>query len=259
MNGVSKIESFRIDANQAALFSRAATPVPGDLENRVLRQAVQQNLVSFPSQIPVFGKQSRPDLQQKIVTLYFVCGWRMDDIAKRYSLGRQRMGQILTAWRIRAVRDGYIQAIETGHPLFKRVRLERASEFAQMPVRESSVVETPQTGPAALTAEVDEQRPGQPNATEPWGSNLAEQLHAIVGILDNQLLLRSRPFSGDVDSCEPLLARAKALCARLEAQVRAAHTNDEGPTAAVILAAKELFQRFQEHALKHSGLRARTA
>ncbi len=113
MNSV-QIESSGIGANEQVLFSPAAALAPGDLENGALRQAVQENLVSFPSQVPVFGKQSRPELQQKIVLLYFVCGWTMQDIAKRYGLGRQRMGQILTAWRIRAVEGKYIQAIETG-------------------------------------------------------------------------------------------------------------------------------------------------
>ena len=87
-----------------------------DLENRVLRRAVQENLVSFPSQVPAFGKQSRPVLQQKVVVLYFVRGWKMEDIARRYGLGRQRMGQILTSWRIRAMKLGFVQPIEPAHP-----------------------------------------------------------------------------------------------------------------------------------------------
>jgi hypothetical protein len=230
-----------------------------DLENKVLRQAVQENLVSFPSQVPVFGKQSRPDLQQRLVLLYFVRGWTMDDLARRYGLGRQRMGQILTAWRIRAVKEGFIQAIEPAHAVFQRVRLEETSQSSEMPVRASpAVARALKTGPVH-TSEVDEPPLAMPVATELRGSNLAEQLHTIVGILDNQLLLCSKPLNGNIDSCEPLLARAKMLCARLEAQVSAAHTNGEPRTPAVILAAKELFQRFREHTVKHSDLRARTA
>jgi hypothetical protein len=231
-----------------------------DLENKVLRQAVTENLVSFPSQVPAFGKQSRPDLQPRLVLLYFVCGWSMDDIAKRYGLGRQRMGQILTAWRIRAVKEGYIQAIEPAHPLFQRVRSEETSRSSEMPGRAGPVVaRASRTGPAVQTSEVDEPPLAMPVATELRGSNLAEQLHTIVGILDNQLLLCSKPLNGNIDSCEPLLARAKMLCARLEAQVSASHTNGELRMPAVILAAKELFQRFREHTVKHSDLRARTA
>jgi hypothetical protein len=230
-----------------------------DLENRVLRQAVQENLVNFPSQVPGFGKQARPDLRQKIVLLYFVFGWKMDDIAKRYGLGRQRTGQILTAWRIRAVKEGYIQTIEPEHPLFQRIRAEQSSESAEMPVLASSLVVGPQVDSAVLAAEVDEPSFAIPAAMELRGSDLVEQLHAIVGIVDNQLLLCSKPLNGNIDSCEPLLARAKMLCARLEAQVSATHTNDLGPTTAVISAAEELFRRFQDHAVEHSSCHAMSA
>jgi hypothetical protein len=252
MNSLSTFESFGIGADGQAGFSRT-TPLPGDLENKVLRQAVQENLVSFPSQVPGFGKQSRPDLRQKIVLLYFVFGWKMDDIAKRYGLGRQHTGQILTAWRIRAVKEGYIQAIEPEHPLFQRMRAEQTSQSAEMPVQASSLAVAPPTYSAVLRADVDEPPLTTPNATELGGSNLVEQLHAIVGILDNQLLLCSKPLNGNIDSCEPLLARAKILCALLEAQVSPTRTKDDGRARAAISAAKKLFQRFQEHPVNHSS------
>jgi hypothetical protein len=226
-----------------------------DLETRVLRQAVQENLVSFPAQVPGFGKQSRPDLRQKIVLLYFVFGWKMDDIAQRYGLGRQRTGQILTAWRIRAVKEGYIQAIEPEHPLFQRIRAEQSSQSAEMPIQASSVGLSSQADSAVLAAEVDKPPLAIPDATELRRSNLVEQLHTIVGILDNQLLLCSKPLNGNIDSCEPLLARAKTLCALLEARVSATRTKDDGRTRAAVSAAKKLFRHFQEHAFKHSSCR----
>src|SRR5271165_4309300 len=130
MNSV-QIQPSRIGTTKQAHLPPSMAPAPLDLENKVLRQAVQENLVSFPSQVPVFEKRSRPDLQQKIVVLYFVLGWTMDDIAKRYGLGRQRMGQILTAWRIRAVKEGYVQAIEPEHPLLHRVVLEQIKQLAE--------------------------------------------------------------------------------------------------------------------------------
>lgn len=238
MNSV-RVESFEV-----------VNSLPGDLENRVLRRAVQENLVSFPSQVPGLGKRSRPDLQQKIVALYFVSGWTMDDIARRYGLGRQRMGQILTDWRIRAVKDGYIQAIKPEHPIFKRVRLEQTSQLGgeQIWVESimagvSNMIQAPEADPAPLA---------MPSATELSGSKLAEQLDAIVGILDNQLGLCSKPLHGSIQSCEQLLDRAKMLCARLEAQVSVIRSADEGRTRAVISAAKELFQRFQKHAFLNS-------
>lgn len=81
----------------------------GETGNRVLREAITNNLVTFPSQVPIFKKMTRPDLQAKIAILYFVRGWSMNEIAERYNLARQRVEQIITQWRIRAVAEGYIQ------------------------------------------------------------------------------------------------------------------------------------------------------
>jgi len=252
-------------------FPQVSAQAPGDLENRVLRQAVQENLVSFPSQVPVFERQSRPDLQQRIVILYFVRGWTMDDIAKRYGLGRQRMGQILTAWRTRAVKEGYIQAVEPEHPLFQRVRLDHASQPAEAPLGSTDMAtqhkEAALAAPPALiaplmgrAAEDVEPTPATVLAAEPIGSDLAEELHAIIGVLDNQLRLCAKPLNGSIDSCELLLVRARTLCARLESavssQVEAGlgeARHGEWRTQAVLAAAKELFQRFQEYALEHSA------
>jgi len=240
MNGRNHTNSSRIGADGQAQPPHAAQLIPVDLENRVVREAVRANLVSFPSQVPVFKKQSRPDLQQKLVVLYFVRGWTMHDIAQRYGLARQRMGQILTAWRLRAVQSGYIQAIEPEHPLFQQVRLEQSASAG--PVERF----TP-----SLSVEDDEPLSAMPSVAELGGPNLAEELRAIVSILDNQLRLCSRPLSGNIDSCEPLLARAKTICAHLEMQV--VPPEEEWGPRVVVSAAKELFQRFQTHAAKRSG------
>jgi hypothetical protein len=264
MNSV-QIKPFRIGTNEHRHFPRGVAPLAGDLENRVPRQAVRDNLVSFPSQVPVFGKQSRPDLQQQIVVLHFVRAWTMDDIAKRYGLGRQRMGQILTAWWIRAVKEGYLQAIEPEHPLFQRVRLERTNQFADFPVgvsclveRASKMVPGPIAAQIAPAPEIQEMQPAMPTVSELRKSNLEEELHAIVGVLDNQLRICSKPINGNIDSCERLLARAKVLCVRLAAQGEDAHSNEEWRTAS-ISAAKELFQRFHKHAAERSRLPSKLA
>jgi hypothetical protein len=83
------------------------------LEMRVdqLREAVRDKQVSFPSQIPTFSKHTRPDLQRKLVQLYFICGWSGPKIRARYRLGAQRFQQILSTWKRRAVELGYIQTI----------------------------------------------------------------------------------------------------------------------------------------------------
>lgn len=225
-----------------------------DLENRVLRQAVQENLASFPSQVPAFAKQARPDLQQKLALLYFVRGWTMDDLAKRYGLGRQRVGQILSAWRTSALKEGYIQAIEPAHPLFQRVRMDEPKQSSEVQAPSSgSVVQILRTDPPPHNQELHEPRAAIARGTEHTGLSLAEQLETLIGILDNQLLLRSKPLYGSVDSCEPLLARAETLCALLEVHVAARRTNDGEQARAVISAARELFQSFQERAAIHAG------
>ena len=76
-----------------------------------LRLAIRNNLVSFPSQIPVFERHDRPDLQRRIVQLYFMFGWSCETIAARYGMLRQRIGQVLNTWKRRAVEMGYIQFI----------------------------------------------------------------------------------------------------------------------------------------------------
>jgi len=243
MNGI-QIESSSIGTNQARDLAWSLAPVTSDLENRVLRETVRENLVSFPSQVPVFEKQSRPDLQQKIVVLYFIRGWKMDDIARRCGFGRQRVGQILTAWRIRAVKEGYLQAIEPEHPLFQRVRLE-VPKTAPGPIAEDKSGGLETEGPQLVATGVTELR----------GSNLEEKLQAIVGVLDNQLRLCSRPINANIDSCGQLLTRAKALCARLETQCEAAHGNEERRITIIISAAKELFRRFQEHTVERPIIR----
>jgi hypothetical protein len=76
-----------------------------------LRGAIRKNQVSFPSQVPMFPKHDRPDLQRKLAQLYFVLGWSAERIGARYGLGRSRAQQILNTWRRRAVEAGYVQAV----------------------------------------------------------------------------------------------------------------------------------------------------
>jgi hypothetical protein len=76
-----------------------------------LRDAIRKNQVTFPSQVPTFPKHDRPDLQRKLVQLYFVLGWSGPKIGVRYGLRRLRVQQILNAWKRRAVELGYIQTV----------------------------------------------------------------------------------------------------------------------------------------------------
>jgi hypothetical protein len=81
------------------------------LGNRTLQTLVRGNFVCFPAQAPVFGQKSRRDLQWRLAVLYFVRGWSTRAIADRYGLTRERCGQIISDWRIRAVALGYIQDV----------------------------------------------------------------------------------------------------------------------------------------------------
>lgn len=81
------------------------------LRSDQLRLAIRNNLVTFPSQVPVFERHDRPDLQRRIVQLYFLLGWSCETIAARFGLLRQRIGQVLSTWKRRAVEMGYIQVI----------------------------------------------------------------------------------------------------------------------------------------------------
>ena len=96
--------------------NRPESAVPRTIElallgNRTLQTLVRGNFVCFPSQAPVFGQKSRRDLQWRLAVLYFVRGWSTRTIADRYGLTRERCGQIISDWRIRAVALGYIQDV----------------------------------------------------------------------------------------------------------------------------------------------------
>ena len=82
-----------------------------------LRAAIWKHQVSFPSQIPTFSKHTRPDLQRKLVQLYFICGWSGPKIRARYDLSAQRFQQILSTWKRRALELGFIQTIPPDQPL----------------------------------------------------------------------------------------------------------------------------------------------
>lgn len=86
----------------------------GFLRNAVLRTAIAQNLVSFPSQVRPFTKRSVADLQVRIVLLYFVHGWSVRRIGDRYNLRKDTVHQLLAQWRLRAIESGCIQEIEPG-------------------------------------------------------------------------------------------------------------------------------------------------
>jgi hypothetical protein len=84
------------------------------MSNPGLQNAVRRNLVSFPSQAPVFPRQARTDIQWRVALLYFVRGWSFNAIAGRYRLSHERVGQIARDWRTASIAAGYIQEIPGG-------------------------------------------------------------------------------------------------------------------------------------------------
>ena len=80
-----------------------------------LREAIRANWVSFPSQVPTFSHCGQSELQWRAVQLYFVLGWRCAAIAARYRMGQDQVRHMLNAWKLRAVRAGFIQPTRAAH------------------------------------------------------------------------------------------------------------------------------------------------
>lgn len=76
-----------------------------------IRADIRMRRTSFPSQVPVFGRLHRPDIQWRIVLLYFVRGWPAKTIGERYGMKRKRVLQLLRQWTERAMMLGYVARI----------------------------------------------------------------------------------------------------------------------------------------------------
>ena len=86
---------------------------PSSWNLRFIRDQVRRRRISFPSQIPVFPRLHRPDIQWRIVVLYFVRGWSSARIGERYGITRERVRQILRQWVSRALLQGYMDEVPT--------------------------------------------------------------------------------------------------------------------------------------------------
>lgn len=81
--------------------------------NAGLRAAIRKNAVTFPSQmVRLRGSGSENDEPEKIAHLYFICGWSVGSLSRRYGLSKKRIEDCLTRWRNRAVAAGFIQEIQ---------------------------------------------------------------------------------------------------------------------------------------------------
>jgi hypothetical protein len=83
-------------------------------DNRSLQTAVRGNQASFPSQVPSFGKSPMKEIQWRLAVLYFVRGWSHRRLARRLGVSPRRCGQVISEWRIHAVRLGYVEDIRPG-------------------------------------------------------------------------------------------------------------------------------------------------
>ena len=83
-------------------------------DNRSLQAAVRENLASFPSQVPAFGKYPRKEFQWRLAVLYFVRGWSHRQLSRRFGVSPRRCGQVISEWRIHAVRLGYVDDVRPG-------------------------------------------------------------------------------------------------------------------------------------------------
>jgi hypothetical protein len=94
------------------MFEESATDLFGQ-GSRIdcLREAIQANRVHFPEPVPVFPYEYRPDIQWRLVELYFVRGWSTRRLAERYQVTPRRVQQSLQHWAGRAAARGYLKDI----------------------------------------------------------------------------------------------------------------------------------------------------
>jgi len=169
--------------------------------------------------------------------------------------------------------EGYIQKIELESPVPHPEPVDTAEETAAFVSRvdpgcfslsaheREAEVEQVFAGHSQIRAESDEAaegrtlRPLAVSGAVVGGPGLIDELQAIVGVLDNQLSLCSKPrFVGNRHSCDQLLTRAEELCSRVEFHriTGRSHTSvvdgqcDEWREEAVLAAARRLIRRFPE-------------
>ena len=78
---------------------------------QALRKAIRANEVVFPLPVPIFACQHRPDIQWRLVELYFVHGWSCAQLGERYEVTDRRIQQLIQRWVSRAKAVGYLQVI----------------------------------------------------------------------------------------------------------------------------------------------------
>jgi hypothetical protein len=118
---------------------------------RRLREAVRNNEVSFPSQVPTFACQSRAEIQWRLVELYFVQNWSCPKLGERYGVTMERARQIIFNWVQRAIVLGYLQEIP---PLAMPLAGRLAREMVSLPAASGAITPPPLSEPLVYTAGV---------------------------------------------------------------------------------------------------------
>jgi hypothetical protein len=81
--------------------------------NAVLREAIQSNVVTFPSQVMWLGSREGGDVGRRIIQLYFISGWSVQRISDRYLISKTGVHRILREWRRRAMAVGFLQGVQS--------------------------------------------------------------------------------------------------------------------------------------------------
>jgi hypothetical protein len=108
----SSMYSMDDQKNALEIRSEERLQTPLHSGSAVLRRALRRNIVSFPSQIPVFLKQPPADMQWRMVLLYFVRGWSSVKIAARFNVPTHWIRKSLNEWSVRALALGFVQVID---------------------------------------------------------------------------------------------------------------------------------------------------
>ena len=98
--------------SELAMFApTAGETAPSLIRLDDLREAIRNNHVTFPAQVPIFACQHRVDIQWRLAGLYFVHGWSATRLGRRYKVSSRRVHQLLRLWVNRALTLGYLQEI----------------------------------------------------------------------------------------------------------------------------------------------------
>ena len=116
--------------------------------NAVLRRAIRENVVSFPSQVPILARQFR-DMQWRVVLLYLVRGWSTRNLAIRFRVPLCRISAMIHEWSVRALALGYIQVIDADR--FAALAGEHATKSAPL---DHAVTDRPPESSAFILARI---------------------------------------------------------------------------------------------------------